>query len=101
MLLPTCDPRWLLIAFSLFTGFYTDLLWFRSVGYLVFSTRLGVKALLFVFGIAVRGGGGQLRRRLPVPPAYQALIPGQQELDRYRMALDRTSVSSCHLHRTA
>ena len=35
-----CCPRWsssgvLLIAFSIFTGFYTDLLWYQSVGYTV------------------------------------------------------------------
>ena len=28
----------LLIAFSMFTGFYTDLLWYRSVGYTVVFT---------------------------------------------------------------
>jgi len=81
----------LLIAFSIFTGFYTDLLWFRSVGYTsVFTRTLGAKALLFV------GGGLVFAAAVAVNfvvayrtrPAYQALIPGQQELDRYRMALD-------------
>jgi uncharacterized membrane protein (UPF0182 family) len=81
----------LLIAFSIFTGFYTDLLWFRSVGYSsVFTRTLGVKALLFfLFGILFAAAVAvnfvvAYRTR----PAYQAMIPGQQELDRYRMALD-------------
>src|SRR5215203_2752043 len=81
----------LLIAFSIFTGFYTDLLWFRSVGYQsVFTRTLGVKALLFfLFGIlfaAVVAVNFVVAYR--TRPAYQAMIPGQQELDRYRMALD-------------
>jgi len=43
----------LLIAFSIFTGFYTDLLWFRSVGYTsVFTRTLAARSLLFfVFGL--------------------------------------------------
>ncbi len=81
----------LLIGFSIFTGFYTDLLWFRSVGFAsVFTRTLGAKALLFVIGgllfaaaVAVNFVVAYRNR-----PAYQALIPGQQELDRYRMAVD-------------
>src|SRR6187402_1026213 len=75
----------LLIAFSIFTGFYTDLLWFRSVGYQsVFTRTLGVRTLLFVvFGVVfaavvVVNFVVAYRTR----PAYQAMIPGQQELDR-------------------
>ena len=43
----------LIIAFSIFTSFYTDLLWYQSVDYTdVFTTTLRAKALLFfVFGI--------------------------------------------------
>ena len=81
----------LIIVFSLFTGFYTDLLWFRSVGYTsVFTRQLSTKVLLFVvFGVVFATAVAvnfvvAYRTR----PAYQALIPGQQELDRYRMALD-------------
>ena len=81
----------LLIAFSIFTGFYTDLLWFRSVGYAsVFTRTLAARSLLFVVGgvlfaaaIAVNFVVAYRTR-----PAYQAMIPGQQELDRYRMAID-------------
>ena len=81
----------LLIGFSIFTGFYTDLLWFRSVGFTsVFTRTLGAKALLFfvaglLFAAAVAANFVVAYR---TRPAYQALIPGQQELDRYRMALD-------------
>jgi uncharacterized membrane protein (UPF0182 family) len=81
----------LLIAFSIFTGFYTDLLWFRSVGYSsVFTRTLAARSLLFfVFGLLFAAAVAvnfvvAWRTR----PAYQAMIPGQQELDRYRMALD-------------
>ncbi|MGH8893805.1 MAG: UPF0182 family protein, partial [Actinomycetes bacterium] len=81
----------LLILFSIFTGFYTDLLWFRSVGFTsVFTRTLGAKALLFVvFGVVFAAAVAvnfivAYRSR----PAYQAMIPGQQELDRYRMAID-------------
>ena len=81
----------LLIAFSVFTGFYTDLLWFRSVGYQsVFTRTLGAKTLLFfVFGLvfaAVVAVNFVVAYR--TRPAYQAMIPGQQELDRYRMAIE-------------
>jgi uncharacterized protein len=81
----------LIIAFSIFTGFYTSLLWYQSVDYTkVFTTTLRSKALLFfVFGILFAGAVGvnfvvAYRTR----PTYQALIPGQAELDRYRTAID-------------
>jgi len=80
-----------LLLFSLFTGVYTNFLWFQSVGYgSVFTRELSTKALLFlVFGIifaAVVAVNFVVAYR--ARPAYQALIPGQQELDRYRMAVD-------------
>ncbi len=81
----------LLIGFSIFTGFYTDLLWFRSVGYTsVFTRTLGARSLLFLmFGLLFAAAVTvnfvvAFRSR----PAYQPMIPGQQELDRYRMAID-------------
>jgi uncharacterized protein len=81
----------LLIAFSIFTGFYTDLLWFRSVGYSsVFTRTLGARALLFVvFGVVFAAAVAvNFVVAYRTKPAYQAMIPGQQELDRYRMAID-------------
>ena len=81
----------LLIGFSIFTGFYTDLLWYRSLGYTsVFTRTLGARSLLFVvFGLLFAAAVAvnfvvAFRTR----PAYQPMIPGQQELDRYRMAID-------------
>ena len=81
----------LLLVFSIFTGIYTDFLWFQSVGYSsVFTRELSTKLVLFlVFGIVFAAAVAvnfvvAWRTR----PAYQALIPGQQELDRYRMAID-------------
>jgi uncharacterized protein len=81
----------LLIAFSIFTGFYTDLLWYQSVHYTnVFTTTLRAKSLLFflfgiLFAVAV---GANFVIAYRTRPTYQALIPGQAELDRYRIALD-------------
>ena len=81
----------LLIAFSIFTGFYTDLLWFRSAGFTsVFTKTLLTKTVLFlVFGLlmalAVAVNVVVAHR---FRPAYQTMIPGQQELDRYRMAIE-------------
>src|SRR5688572_12981875 len=81
----------LLIAFSIATGFYTDLLWYRSVDATsVFTRTLGAKALLFfVFGILFAAAiAVNFVVAYRTRPAYQAMVPGQQELDRYRMALD-------------
>ncbi len=91
-LLPTLVVLGVLaIVFSIFTGIYTDLLWFRSVDYAsVFSRTLGARSLLFVgFGLLFAAAVAvnfvvAYRSR----PAYQPMIPGQQELDRYRMAID-------------
>ncbi|MDQ1627203.1 MAG: uncharacterized protein QOI54_947 [Actinomycetota bacterium] len=81
----------LLIGFSIFTGFYTDLLWYQSVDYAsVFTRTLRAKSLLFflfgiVFAVAVSANFVIAYRNRPT---YQALIPGQAELDRYRTALE-------------
>ncbi|MGZ4638849.1 MAG: UPF0182 family membrane protein, partial [Actinomycetes bacterium] len=81
----------LLIGFSIFTGFYTDLLWYQSVGFTkVFRTTLAAKSLLFfVFGLLFAGAiAVNFVVAYRTRPTYQALIPGQAELDRYRTALD-------------
>ncbi|MDQ1620269.1 MAG: uncharacterized protein QOE19_2838 [Actinomycetota bacterium] len=81
----------LLIAFSIFVGFYTDLLWYQSVGFSkVFRTTLAAKSLLFfVFGIVFAAAVAvNFVVAYHTRPTYQALIPGQAELDRYRTALD-------------
>ncbi|MDQ1616556.1 MAG: uncharacterized protein QOJ60_2495 [Actinomycetota bacterium] len=92
MLLPTLAVLVvLLVLFSLFTNFYTDLLWYRSVDKsVVFTRSLTTKLVLFaVFGFVFAAAVAvnfivAFRTR----PAYQALLPGQQELDRYRLALE-------------
>lgn len=74
-----------------FVGLYTELLWFRSVGYSeVFVTRVRTETLLFVaFGLITAavvalniGVAYHLR------PATRPMSPEQQGLDRYRVALD-------------
>ena len=81
----------LLVAFSMLTGFYTDLLWYRSVGYSsVFTKTLGVRAVLFLAGglLFAAAVAVNLVVAYRARPIYQAILPGQAELDRYRMALD-------------
>jgi uncharacterized membrane protein (UPF0182 family) len=79
------------MLFSIFTGIYTDLLWFDSVGFgSVFTKQLTTRLLLFVvFGLVVSGSvAANFVIAYRTRPAYQGMLPGQQELDRYRMALD-------------
>ena len=78
------------IAFVMFSGFWTDWLWYRSVHYAsVFTvtlwTRLG---LFFVFGALMAVAVGvnvHLAYRLRPPLAAMSLE--QQSLDRYRMRI--------------
>ncbi len=75
----------------LFSGFYTDLLWYRSVGgsdvfWTQLTTRLG---LLVVFGLVMAfivGFNMWLAYRLR--PVFRLMSPEQASLERYRMALD-------------
>lgn len=81
----------IVVAFVIFTGFYTDLLWFESVDKAsVFTTQLVTKALLFaVFGgfmtavlLLVMWWAWKSR------PEFRAMTPEQASLDRYREAVD-------------
>lgn len=81
----------LLIAFAIFTRFYTDYLWYQSIDFTkVFSTQLTVKAVLFlVFGLLMGGLAAvnfvvAFRNR----PAYAPLSPEQQNLERYRVGIE-------------
>ncbi|MEW1860750.1 UPF0182 family protein [Streptomyces sp. NPDC088194] len=80
----------LMIAFVIFAGFWTDLLWYRSVHYSsVFGTVLWTKIALFcafglLMGLAV-GANMFLAHRLR--PPLSAMSPEQQNLDRYRMGI--------------
>ncbi|MET9173157.1 UPF0182 family protein [Streptomyces misionensis] len=78
------------MAFSMFAGFWTDWLWYRSVHYSsVFTTTLWTKiGLFFVFGLLtafVVGLNIWLAHRLR--PPLSAMSMEQQNLDRYRMGL--------------
>jgi uncharacterized membrane protein (UPF0182 family) len=81
----------LIIGFWIFTGFYTDLLWFRSVGFTsVFRKELLTRVLMFVLF------GGLMAVAVVVNcwiayrtrPAFRGMSAEQQGLDRYRVALD-------------
>ena len=76
------------IAFLVFAGFYTDWLWYKSIGFSnVYSTRLRAQIVLFlVFGVltaapsALNAGSptGSVRRSAGCPSE-------QQSLERYRV----------------
>ncbi|MDL2079913.1 UPF0182 family protein [Streptomyces sp. GXMU-J15] len=78
------------MAFTMFAGFWTDWLWYRSVNYSsVFTTTLWTKiGLFFVFGLLMALSVGfniWLAHRLR--PPLSAMSMEQQSLDRYRMGI--------------
>ena len=78
------------MAFTMFAGFWTDWLWYRSVNYSsVFTTTLWTKiGLFFVFGLLMAAAVGVniwLAHRLR--PPLSAMSMEQQSLDRYRMGI--------------
>ncbi|MGW0910309.1 UPF0182 family membrane protein [Streptomyces sp. NPDC002784] len=78
------------MAFTMFAGFWTDWLWYRSVNYSsVFTTTLWTKiGLFFVFGLLMALSVGLniwLAHRLR--PPLSAMSMEQQSLDRYRMGI--------------
>jgi len=78
------------MAFTMFAGFWTDWLWYRSVHYSsVFTTTLWTKVgLFFVFGLLMAAAVGVniwLAHRLR--PPLSAMSMEQQSLDRYRMGI--------------
>ncbi|MGW4730729.1 UPF0182 family membrane protein [Streptomyces shenzhenensis] len=78
------------MAFTMFAGFWTDWLWYRSVHYSsVFTTTLWTKIGLFaVFGLLMALAVGfniWLAHRLR--PPLSAMSMEQQSLDRYRMGI--------------
>ncbi|MER5635745.1 UPF0182 family protein [Kitasatospora sp. NPDC002227] len=80
----------LFLLFVMFSGVWTDWLWFRSVHYAsVFSSQLWTKVGLFaVFGLlmtVVVGANIWLAHRLR--PPLSAMSVEQQSLDRYRMGI--------------
>ncbi|MFF4601584.1 UPF0182 family protein [Streptomyces sp. NPDC001339] len=80
----------LAMLFVMFSGFWTDWLWYRSVKYSsVFTTTLWTKIGLFcVFGVLMAAAVGVniwLAHRLR--PPLSAMSVEQQSLDRYRMSI--------------
>ena len=78
------------MAFVMFSGFWTDWLWYRSVGYSsVFSTTITARlGLFFVFGLGAGAAVGlniHLAHRLR--PPLGAMSVEQQSLDRYRLGI--------------
>ncbi|WP_078900529.1 UPF0182 family protein [Streptomyces sp. SBT349] len=80
----------LAILFAMFAGFWTDWLWYRSVGYTsVYRTELLTRITMFaVFGVLMAlavGFNVWLAHRLR--PPLSAMSMEQQNLDRYRMTI--------------
>ena len=79
------------LSFSMFSGFYTDLLWYRSVdASSVFTTQLGTRiGLLVVFGaIMALIVGLNMWIAYRFRPVFRIMSPEQASLERYRVALD-------------
>jgi len=92
VLVPTLVVLGVLLAlFTVFTSLWTDLLWFRSVGYSsVFTTQILTKTGLFLgFGLVMAAAiAANLVVAYRLRPPYRAMSPEQQSLDRYRMTLE-------------
>ena len=81
----------LLVAFLLFTGFYTEWLWFDSVGFTtVYSKQLLTRTGLFVVfgGLLAIAVLANIIIAYRVRPPFRGLSPEQQSLDRYRVGID-------------
>jgi uncharacterized integral membrane protein len=81
----------MVVGFWIFAGFYTDLLWFRSVGFTsVYTTELKTRLLLFAFFGVLMGAavGASCWIAFRSRPAFRGLSAEQQGLDRYRVAVD-------------
>ena len=80
-----------LIVSNSLVGIYVDWLWFGEVGFRgVFSAIIGTRAVLFVvFGLlmALMIGGNMVVAYLLRPP-FRPLSSEQQNLERYRVALE-------------
>ena len=90
--MPTIIVLALLVAsWILFTGFYTDWLWYSSVDQTqVFTTSLTTRLLLFgVFGVVLAlAVGGAMWLAWRSRPTFRAMTPEQASLERYRIGLD-------------
>jgi uncharacterized membrane protein (UPF0182 family) len=81
----------IVFSFVLISGFYTDLLWYRSVdASSVFTTQLYTRVgLLLVFGgLMALIVGVNMWIAYRFRPVFRLMSPEQASLERYRMALD-------------
>ncbi|WP_344239874.1 UPF0182 family protein [Actinocorallia libanotica] len=79
--------------FFVFTGVWTDLLWYRSLGEnfsKVFTTQMWTRALLFFSGglLMALAVGANIVIAYRLRPAYRPVSVEQQGLERYRTAVD-------------
>jgi uncharacterized protein len=81
----------LVLLFLVFTSVWTDLLWYRSVGFsAVYTTQLQTKVLLFLGAgllVALAVGANMIIAYRTRPP-YHTLSMEQQSLERYRLAVE-------------
>lgn len=78
------------VAWVLFANFWTDWLWYKSVGYgNVFTTRLWTRLGLFlVFGLLMAAAVAvNMYVAYRLRPAFRGMSMEQQSLDRYRSAI--------------
>ncbi len=77
----------LVVGFSVFSGIYTDKLWFTSIGYsAVFTKLIWTRVLLFaVFGLVMAAIVGiNLYLAFRLRPMFRPHSPEQANLERYR-----------------
>jgi uncharacterized membrane protein (UPF0182 family) len=81
----------LVVAFVLFTGFYTDWLWYQSVETTqVFTISLVTRTILFALGTVLTGVVVALSLWLSyrTRPTFTSMTPEQASLERYREAVE-------------
>ncbi|GGM84232.1 UPF0182 protein [Thermopolyspora flexuosa] len=82
----------IVLLFYIFTGIYTDYLWYESVNYTtVFSTVVWTQVLLFAVGALLMVGivGGNMLLAYRIRPRFGIGMFGSASgADRYRMAVD-------------
>ncbi|MGH3380321.1 MAG: UPF0182 family protein [Actinoallomurus sp.] len=92
LLLPVIVILVILVAiFLAFTAIWTDVLWYRSVGFSsVYTKQITTRVLLFFAGglIMVILLGANIVMAYRLRPAYRPTSPEQQGLDRYRAVID-------------
>ena len=92
VLLPTMIILALLVgAFVIFSGYYTDWLWFESVAKTeVFTTSIVTRAIMFVLFGTVMGLAVGLSMWIAwrTRPTFRGMTPEQASLERYRVAIE-------------